>query len=84
MNGWFQVVLDCYHHAHTKKSQLSTHKHTDISYCYTVQYFTDSNSRPPLDALVIKQVQGIVSAQLYYVQAVNNKLLVALKTIGDH
>ena len=84
MNSYIQDILDCYHNKYPNKPHLSPHKNTDISYGSLVHYDVEANSRPPLDALVIKQVQGIVSAQLYYVQAVNNKLLVALKTIGDH
>ena len=37
---------------------------------------------PPLNEKVIKRIQGNVGVLLYVGSAVNNKLLVALSTIG--
>ena len=42
----------------------------------------EANSSPPIEALVIKRVQGIISALLYPVQAVNNKILMSISYIG--
>ena len=39
---------------------------------------------PKLNESGIKQVQGLISALLYYAWAVDNKLLVALSAIGAH
>ena len=83
MNGYFKGILDCYHHAHPKKPQLSTHKHTEISYGSKVQSATEDNSRPPLDTFGIKRVQSKVVALLYYARAIYNKLLVDLCAIGS-
>ena len=47
-----------------------------------VQYFVEAESRPPIDALGIKRVQGIIGTLLYHVQATDNKLLVDLRDIG--
>ena len=83
MHGYVQGILDHYHHAISNKSQLYPHKHTYISYIFTVQYAAEAESSPTIDALGIEWVQGIVGALLYYARAVNNKLLVALSAIGS-
>ena len=83
MNGYVQGILYCYHLAPPKKTHLSYKKYTDISYGSKVQYAAEYDSNPPLDALGIKRVQGIVGYQLYYARAVDNKIFVALITIGS-
>ena len=64
------------------KLQLSPHKHREIQYGAKVQKALDENTSPPLDAKGINRVQQIVGALLYYVRAVDNKLLVALNAVG--
>ena len=83
MNGYVQVILDCYHHKSPNKPQLHPHKNTDISYESTVQYSAKADSIPPLNTLVIKRVQVIVGVLLYYAQAVDNNLIVDISAIGD-
>ena len=83
MNGYVQDILDCYHHIPPKKPQLYPHKHTDIFYQSLVQYATEADSRPLLESLVIKRVQGIISTLLYYEQPINNNMLVTFRSIGS-
>ena len=64
------------------KPQLSPHKHREIQYGAKVQTALDVDTSPPLDAKGIKRVQQIVGDLLYYARTVDNKLLVALHTIG--
>ena len=66
----------------TLKPQLSPHKHLEIQYEAKVQTALDEDINPPLDAKGIKRVQQIVGDILYYVRAVDNKLLVAMNAIG--
>ena len=84
MNGYVQDTLYFYHCTPPKKIQLSPHKHTYISYGYSVQYAMKANSIPPLNLLVIKLFQFIVFVLLYYSWSVDNKLPVALGAIGSH
>ena len=44
----------------------------------------EAESSPPLDSLVIKRFQGIIVSLLEYARAINNKLIVALISIGGH
>ena len=39
---------------------------------------------PPLDEAGIKRIQAIVGAVLFYGRSVDNKLLVAINSIGTH
>ena len=59
------------------------HQNVLISYGTKTHKPTSPDSRPPLDAAGIKRVQGIFSALLCYGVRVDNKLLVALSTIGS-
>ena len=81
MNGYVQSILDSYHHAPPNKPQLYTHPKTEISYTSTVQYPSETYSRPPLNALGIKQVQVIIGSLLYYARDIENKLIVSLCAI---
>ena len=59
------------------------YKHTKINYGAKVQYANTTPTIPYLDTAGITRVQSIVGALLFYAQAVNNKLLVALREIGS-
>ena len=82
MDNYIDDVLAKYGHPASKKQHLSTHKHRPINYGTKQQIAHTEYDRPALDDKCIKQIQGIVGALLYAVQYVNNKLLVALSTIG--
>ena len=72
-----------YYHPAPNKPQHSSYKHAPIIYGAKVQYAAKDENIPYLDADGILRVQFIVGALLFYVQAVNNKLLVALSEIGQ-
>ena len=63
--------------------QHSPYKITLIAYGAKTQYAAGPDDSPPLNAAGITCVQYIVGALLYYPQAVDNKLLVALREIGQ-
>ena len=48
-----------------------------------IQNPLDEDTPPRLDAAGIKHIQGIVRTVLYHSQAVNNKLLTTLSSIGS-
>ena len=82
MDGYILEIRNKYHHMTPKKPQYSPHKHRPIDYGATQQLVQPTNTSPPLNEKGIKRIQGIVRALLYVGRAVNNKLLVALSTIG--
>ena len=65
-----------------KKPQYSPHKHRPIGYGATQQIVQPTDTSPLLNEKLIKRIQGILGALLYVGGAANNKLLVALSTIG--
>ena len=64
------------------KPQHAPHKHREIAYGSKIQLAHEESSSPPLNAKGVKRVQEIVGAGPFYGRAVDNKLLVALNTIG--
>ena len=77
-----KVVLK-YGHPIPNKPQLSPHKHREVVYSAKEQLAPEDDTTPTLDSQGTKRVQGIVGALLYYVWAVDNKLLVGLSAIGS-
>ena len=84
MDGYIQQLRQKYAHPNPNKPQLSPHAHRPIDYGENPQMATPEDTRKPLDTKGIKRVQGIVGSLKYVTRAVNNKLLVALSTIGTH
>jgi hypothetical protein len=64
------------------KRQLLTHNYHKINCGANGQYTHTVSPSPVLDKKGDKQVQEIVSALLFYAQAVNIKVLVAINAIG--
>ena len=83
MDGYILELRNKYGHLKPKKPQHSPHKYRHIYYGSTQQLLQPNDDIPPLNDKGIKIVQGIVGALLYIGRAVNNKLLVALSSIGD-
>ena len=81
MKGFIQSVLNKYDHSLPSRPQQSTHRHCEITYVAKQKLVLDEDTYPVLDIYGIHRVQGIVGALLYYVQAVDNKILVALSNI---
>ena len=69
-------------HKKTLKPQHAPHKYCEIAYGTKIQLAHGESSSPPLNAKGIKRVQEIIGGGLFYGQAVGNKLLVVLDTIG--
>jgi len=69
-------------HKKPAKPQLSPHKHCEISYGARVQYTHEEAASNPLNEEGVRRIQAIVGAALFYGRAVDNKLLVALNSIG--
>ena len=82
MDGYINKLLIKYNHTRPTKPQLSPHRRREIVFGAKEQLTPADDTSPALDAAVIKRVQAIVIALLYYTRAVDNKLLVALSTMG--
>jgi hypothetical protein len=82
MKKYIHNLLVKFDHPKPLKPQLSPHRHREIQYGAKVQKAIEDDTSAPLDAAGIKCVQGIVGALLYYARAVDNKLLVAINSIG--
>eukprot|EP00804_Cyclotella_cryptica_P026588 CCRYP_014016-RE/>CCRYP_014016-RE protein AED:0.30 eAED:0.32 QI:0/0/0/1/0/0/2/0/287 len=82
MDTYISAPLLKYNHPQPCKPQHAPHKHRKIIYGAKEQLLPNKDTSPPLDAAGIKRIQGIVGSLLYYAQAVDNKLLVALSTIS--
>jgi hypothetical protein len=65
-----------------KKPQLLPFTATPITYGQKTQYTPDKDTSASLLPERIKHVQKIIGSLLYYAQAVDNKLLVALNAIS--
>ena len=52
-------------------------------YGASIQKPLEEDTSPSLDAAGIKRIQGIVNTVIYHAQAVNNKLLTTLRSIGS-
>ena len=72
-----------YDHPDPRKPQHSPYKHTPIIYGTKLQYASEDNDSPTLDADGILRVQSILGALLLYGWAVDNGLLVELSELGQ-
>ena len=82
MDGYISDLRNKYGHLQPKKPQYSPHNHRPIAYGAKQQIVHPTYTSPALDDKGIKRVQGIFGVLLYVVRSVNNKILVALITIG--
>ena len=65
------------------KAQLPSHKNCELIYGAKEQLTPEEDKSPLLDNKSTKRIQGIVGALVYYVRALDNKLLVVLILIGS-
>ena len=65
------------------KPQLTPHKSHEVKYGSKTQISPKGDSSKPLNDAGICRVQTIVGALLWIFRAMNNKLLVALSSIGS-
>lgn len=83
MDGYIREPLLKYGHIMPLKPQLSPRKHREIVYGAKMQLAPNEDTSAKLDNKGILHIQGIASLLLYYGRAVDNKLLVALSSIGS-
>ena len=82
MDGYIADVLLKYKHTKPAKPQYALHKHRKIVYGAKQQLTPDIDAGTPLNNAGIKHIQGAMGSLLYYAQANDNKLLMALSAIG--
>ena len=82
MNGYIYKLFIKYGHPRPRKPQLSPHKHREVTYGSKEQLPPEEDTSPVIFNEGTKCIQGIVGALLYYVIALDNKLLVSLSAIG--
>ena len=82
MYGYISDLRNKYQQMNHKKPQYYPHKHRPIDYGDTQKLVQLAYTSPLLNEKVINIIQGIVGALLYVGISVNNKLLVALISIG--
>jgi hypothetical protein len=82
MPGYISSLLLKYKHLHPAKSWLSPYICLPIAYGSKLHITPDPDASELLDANRKHCIQEIVGSLLYYAQAVNNKLLVALSAIA--
>ena len=81
INNYIANLLLKFGHKKPLKPQHAP-KHHEIAYGAKIQLAHGEPPNPPLNVEGVKHVQAIVGAGLFYGLAVDNKLLVALNTIG--
>ena len=71
MNGYIDKFLIKYGHLRPSKSQLSLHKHREVTYGAKEQLALEEDKSPPLNKESIKRIQVIVGSLLYYARALD-------------
>ena len=64
MNGYIDKLLVKYGHSRPRKSQLSLHKHREVTYVDKEQLAPEEYKSPLLDKEGTKRIQGIVGKLL--------------------
>ena len=82
MDSYIANLILKYGHKAPAKPQLSPHRHREINYGSKEQLVEEEDTIHKLNNEVIKRVQAIVGALLYYAREVHNRLLVGLIAIG--
>ena len=83
MKNYIKILLVKLNPPMPRKPQLSPHKWREVKYGSKTQIAPEEYISKPLNDAGIRQVQKIVGALLWIGRAVNNKLYVALSTIGS-
>ncbi len=82
MPGYIENLLIRFKHPRPIKPRLSPYKCLPISYGVKAQLTPEADASKLLDKHCKRHIQEIVGSLLYYAQAVDNKLLVALSAIA--
>ena len=64
MNGYIDKLLMKYGHSRPRKSQLSPHKHREVTYGAKEQLTSEEDKSPLLKEEGTKSIQGIVGSLL--------------------
>ncbi len=83
MKDYIRNLLLKFDHPLPSAPQHSPHRCRPINYGAKVQMPPEEDTSPMLEPVGIKRIQAIIGALLYYARAVDNKLLVALSTLGS-
>ena len=82
MKNYIVKVLQHFQHKPASKPTHSPHPHNEPTYGKTIQYAPATDKLPLLSSDDKTKLQAITGALLYYAQAVDNKILVALGSIA--
>jgi hypothetical protein len=80
--GYIKNLLIKFKHSHPAKPCLSPHKCLPIAYDAKAHLTLDADTSELLDEHCKRHIQEIVGSLLYYVWAVDNKLLVSLSAVA--
>jgi hypothetical protein len=83
MPGYVKKALARFDHKHPSKPQHEPHQHAIPTYGTTIQYATPADMPSPLSKEEKKIIQQVVGTLLYYGQAVNATILVALSSLAS-
>ncbi len=82
MPGYIKKKLQEYNHVRSKKIQTCPHTPAPKQYSLEAKCSLLADYSPPLNKKGIKQVQQIIGNILYYDQAIDMTVLMALSTIA--
>ncbi len=83
MPGYIKKALVRFGHKPSGKSQHQLHKHTKPIYSATVQYTKVADTTKPLSKDEKKYIQQVIGTLLYYNQAMDATILVALSSLAS-
>ncbi len=81
MPSYIDKALTWFQHEQPKRPQNSPHKHVALNYGAKAQYVKPNHISPLLDKKQKKYVQAVTRTLLYYAQAVDPTISIALNAI---
>ena len=82
MNNYIKKLLQRFQHSPVNKPTHALHPHLPLTYGQAKQYAPDTDQTERLSLTEQTKIQALTSALLYYVRAVDNKILVILGIIA--
>ena len=73
IKGYIEIIFTIFGHKRLTKPKISPHKHCEIQYKSKAQEAQKEVTSPILEATVIKYIQAIVGAVLFYGRSVEKK-----------
>jgi hypothetical protein len=83
MPGYIEQTLQRFQHPIPKRPQHSPHAWIAPDYGAATQWAIDADTSPLLESTDLKTLQQILGTLLYYAQAVDNTMLVAISTLAS-